>query len=91
MTKFTKSQSESLQDNQRCILQEMVQYQCKIENNRVIDSKIIRCAGKPTIEVTPIYDKNGVAEAGSSSSRKFDDFYEGEVFKSFYELARIIR
>ncbi|CAG8455708.1 10680_t:CDS:2 [Ambispora gerdemannii] len=95
MIKSTESQSESLRDNPKCTFQEIVQYQCRLESNRVVCDPFVRifkrCVGKPTIEVTPIYDKNGMPiKSGPKppSSTKIDGFYddEDEDFRAFKSL-----
>ncbi|KAL1926889.1 hypothetical protein VTP01DRAFT_5219 [Rhizomucor pusillus] len=46
-----------------CKLLELVQYQCEVQTTHIECSPLVRlflrCAGKPTIEVTPEYDQNG--------------------------------
>ncbi|RIB14820.1 hypothetical protein C2G38_2094777 [Gigaspora rosea] len=47
----------------KCHLAELMQYQCDIQKNRVVCVPFIRifkrCQGRPTVEVTPIYDLTG--------------------------------
>ncbi|RGB29476.1 hypothetical protein C1646_766536 [Rhizophagus diaphanus] len=47
----------------KCNLFELIQYQCIIKDDRVICSPFVRifkrCAGKPTVEITPYYDDEG--------------------------------
>ncbi|KAI8967282.1 hypothetical protein BDF20DRAFT_917750 [Mycotypha africana] len=46
-----------------CQLYEMVQYQCEHSQSQIVCSPLTRlflkCAGVPTVEVTPEYDQNG--------------------------------
>ncbi|CAG8567562.1 7857_t:CDS:2 [Funneliformis caledonium] len=43
----------------KCTLSELVQYQSYIFNEFNIFKCRIRCTGKPTIEITPVYDSEG--------------------------------
>ncbi|KAG0180335.1 hypothetical protein DFQ29_000861 [Apophysomyces sp. BC1021] len=55
--------SSSPNSTQECQLYELVQYQCEVGASRIECSPFVRvflrCAGKPTVEVTPEYDTNG--------------------------------
>ncbi|CDS03057.1 hypothetical protein LRAMOSA00459 [Lichtheimia ramosa] len=50
-------------DKSQCQLYELVQYQCEVTSTHIECNPFVRvflrCAGKPTTEVTPEYDYNG--------------------------------
>ncbi|KAG2226271.1 hypothetical protein INT45_005943 [Circinella minor] len=56
------SESVSLKKND-CQLYELVQYQCEVGSTHIECNPFVRvflrCAGRPTTEVTPEYDHNG--------------------------------
>ncbi|CAI2170336.1 20169_t:CDS:2 [Funneliformis geosporum] len=58
-----ESSLSAVKQKTQCTLSELIQYQCRIEENRVICVPFVRifkkCIGKPTVEITPFYDSEG--------------------------------
>ncbi|KAI9259821.1 hypothetical protein EDC94DRAFT_660524 [Helicostylum pulchrum] len=61
MTQHTLNESGNIPEN--CKLYELVQYQCEATRNNIECTPFVRlflkCAGIPTVEVTPEYDQYG--------------------------------
>ncbi|KAL7319798.1 hypothetical protein PS15m_002891 [Mucor circinelloides] len=59
---------------ENCRLYEMVQYQCEATRHNIECSPFVRlflrCAGLPTVEVTPEYDQYGDPVSSSSQAAK---------------------